>query len=45
MYMFAAGNPHRMERGTSAMWCAVVGLVMVVSARIIAGMIRTAIGA
>jgi hypothetical protein len=45
MYASAAGNPHRMERGTSAMWCAVVGLIIVVSARVIAGMIRSAVGA
>ena len=45
MYMSAGGNPHRMEKGTSAMWCAVVGLVIVVAARVIAGMVRSAVGA
>ena len=45
MYMSASGNPHQMERGKAAMWNAVVGLVIVVSARVIAGMIRTAISA
>jgi hypothetical protein len=44
MYMSAGGSPHQMERGKSAMWNAVVGLVIVVSARVIAAMIRTAVG-
>ena len=45
MYMSAGGSPHQMERGKSAMWNAVVGLVIVVSARVIASMIRSAVGA
>lgn len=45
LYMSAAGNPHRMERGTTAMWNAVVGLVIVVSARVIVGMIHGALAA
>ena len=45
MYMSAGGSPHQMERGKSAMTNAVMGLVIVVSARVIAGMIRTAMGA
>ena len=44
LYMSAGGNPHHMERGKSAMVNAVAGLAIVLSARVIAGMIKSAIG-
>ncbi|MDE3074290.1 MAG: hypothetical protein KGJ86_02585 [Chloroflexota bacterium] len=46
MYMSAAGSPHQhqMEKGKSAMFNSLAGLVIVVSARVIAAMIRTAMG-
>jgi hypothetical protein len=44
LYMSAAGSPHQMERGKSAMVNAIAGLVIVLSARVIAGMIQSAIG-
>ncbi len=43
-YMSAAGSPHQMERGKSAMVNAIGGLAIVLSARLIAGMIQTALG-
>ena len=45
MYMSAAGSPHQMERGKSAMVNAIAGLAIVLSARLIAGMIQSALGA
>jgi hypothetical protein len=45
MYMSAGGSPHQMERGKSAMLNALAGLAIVLSARVIAGMIQNAIGA
>ncbi len=44
LYMAAADSPHQMERGKTAMQSALAGLVIVFSARIIAGMVRNAIG-
>jgi hypothetical protein len=44
MYMSAGGNPHHMERGKSAMVNALAGLAIVLSARVIAGMIKSALG-
>ncbi len=44
MYMSAAGSPHQMEKGKSAMVNAIAGLAIVLSARIIAGMIQSALG-
>ena len=45
MYMSAGGSPHQMERGKSAMFNAIAGLAIVLSARVIAGMIQSALGA
>ena len=45
MYMSAGGSPHQMERGKSAMFNAIAGLTIVLSARVIAGMIQSALGA
>ena len=45
LYMSAAGNPHQMEKGKSAMVNAIAGLAIVLSARVIAGMIQSALGA
>jgi len=44
IYMSAGGNPHQMERGKSAMVNAIAGLAIVLSARVIAGMIQSALG-
>jgi hypothetical protein len=44
LYMSASGNPHHMERGKSAMVNALAGLAIVLSARIIAGVIKSAMG-
>jgi hypothetical protein len=44
LYMSASGNPHHMERGKSAMVNALAGLAIVLSARIIAGLIKSAMG-
>ena len=44
VYMSAGGSPHHMERGKSAMFNALAGLAIVLMARIIAGIIQTAIG-
>ena len=44
LYMSAGGNPHHMERGKSAMVNALAGLAIVLTARVIAGMIKSAIG-
>jgi hypothetical protein len=45
MYMSAGGSPHQMERGKSAMLNAIAGLAIVLSARVVAGMIQSALGA
>jgi hypothetical protein len=45
MYMSAGGNPRQMESGKSAMLNAVAGLGIVLSCRVIAGMIQNALGA
>jgi hypothetical protein len=44
LYMSAGGSPHQMERGKSAMVNALAGLAIVLSARVIAGVIKSAIG-
>ncbi|MGD9893045.1 MAG: pilin [Dehalococcoidia bacterium] len=44
VYMSAGGSPHQMERGKSAMVNALAGLAIVLSARVIAGMIESALG-
>jgi hypothetical protein len=44
LYMSAGGSPHHMERGKSAMVNALAGLAIVLAARVIAGMIKSAIG-
>ncbi len=44
LYMSAAGSPHQMEKGKSAMVNAIAGLAIVLSARVIAGMIQSALG-
>ncbi len=45
IYMSAAGSPHQMERGKSAIVNALVGFSIVLMARVIAGMIQDSIGA
>lgn len=44
LYMSAGGSPHQMERGKSAMVNALAGLAIVLSARVIASIIKSAIG-
>ena len=44
VYMSSAGSPHQMERGKSAMFNAVAGLTLVLSARVVATMIQSALG-
>ncbi|MFN8472766.1 MAG: pilin [Anaerolineae bacterium] len=44
VYMSAAGSPHQMERGKSAMINALFGLAIALSARTIAVMIQSALG-
>ena len=44
LYMSAGGSPHQMERGKSAMVNAIAGLAIVLSARVVAGMIQSALG-
>lgn len=44
IYMSAGGSPHQMERGKSAMMNALAGLAIVLSARVVAGMISSALG-
>ena len=44
VYMSAGRSPHQMERGKSAMVNALAGLAIVLSARVIAGMIQSALG-
>ena len=43
-YMSAGGSPHQMEKGKSAMFNAIAGLAIVLSARVVAGMIQSALG-
>ena len=43
-YMSAGGSPRQMESGKSAMVNAIAGLAIVLSARVIAGMIQNALG-
>jgi len=44
IYMSASGSPHQMERGKSAMLNALAGLAIVLSAKVIVGMIQSALG-
>ena len=44
-YMSAGGSPRQMESGKAAMFNAIAGLAIVLSARVIAGMIQSALGA
>ncbi len=44
LYMSAGGSPHQMERGKAAMVNALAGLAIVLSARVIAGLIKSAMG-
>ena len=43
MYMSAGGNPRQMESGKTAMLNAIAGLAIVLSARVVAGMIQSAL--
>lgn len=45
MYMSAGGSPRQMESGKSAMVNAIAGLAVVLSARVVAGMVQSALGA
>jgi hypothetical protein len=44
MYMSAGGSPHQMERAKAAIVNALAGLAIVLMARVIAGMIQSAMG-
>jgi hypothetical protein len=44
LYMSASGSPHQMERAKGAIVNALAGLAIVLMARVIAGMIQSAIG-
>jgi hypothetical protein len=44
LYMSASGSPHQMERGKSAILNALAGLAVVLAAKVIAGMIQSALG-
>ena len=44
LYMGAAGSPHQAERGKAAMFNALAVLAIVLMARVIAGMIQSALG-
>lgn len=44
LYMSASGNPHQMERAKSAIVNALGGLAIVLLAKVIAGMVKDAIG-
>jgi hypothetical protein len=44
MYMSAGGSPRQMESGKSAMVNALFGLAVALSAKLIAGMIQSALG-
>jgi hypothetical protein len=45
VYMSAGGSPRQMESGKSAMLNALLGLAIVLSARVIAGLIQQSLGA
>ena len=45
IYMSAGGSPRQMETGKAAMINALFGLAVVLSARVVAGMIQSALGA
>lgn len=45
IYMSAGGSPHQMERGKAAMLNALAGLAIVLAAKVIAGMIQSALAA
>jgi hypothetical protein len=42
-YMSAGGNPHDMEKGKAALRSAVAGLFIVLSARVLAGVVQSAL--
>ena len=42
-YMAASGSPHQLEKGKSTMINALFGLAIVLSARVIAGMVQQAL--
>lgn len=44
IYMTAQGNPRQMEKGKTAMVNSLAGLALVVSAKLVAQMIATALG-
>ena len=44
LYMSASGSPHRMETGKAAIANALAGLVIVLLARVIAGLVQNAMG-
>jgi hypothetical protein len=44
LYMAAGGSPHVMEKGKLAIFNAIAGLVLVLAARVVAGMVRSALG-
>ena len=44
MYMSASGSPRQMEQGKAAIVNALAGLAIVLLARVIAGMIQSAMG-
>ena len=44
LYMSASGSPHQMERGKAAILNALAGLAVVLAAKVIAGMIQSALG-
>ncbi len=43
LYMSAAGSPRQMESGKSAMLNALIGLGIVLSARVVAGLVQSAL--
>jgi len=45
LYMSAAGSPRQMEQGKTAIVNALTGLAIVLLARVIAGMVQSAMGA
>lgn len=42
-YMAATGSPHQLEKGKSTMINALFGLAIVLSARVLAGMVQSAL--
>ena len=42
-YMAASGSPHQLEKGKSTMINALFGLAIILSARVIAGMVQSAL--